>query len=398
MRVFQKIRNSWLAHGTAICTSLVVLISCSNAQANPEVIVQEEHPTSPTPPTGEKSIKIALLLDTSGSMSGLINQAKTQLWNIVNRLTQAECDGEKPELQIALYEYGNDGLPASEGYIRQVVSLTNDLDLISSELFRLTTNGGSEFCGQAIQTSLNELDWDDSEDLQMIFIAGNEPFTQGRISYQSACENAAELGVVVNTIHCGDFEQGIGEMWKHGADLTKGSYMAINHNSQTIFIPSPYDDEITQLNSKLNETYIGYGSQGRVRMDMQAEQDDAAETMSNVNLVSRSVSKSTYSYSNSHWDLVDALDQETVELSEVDKSTLPEEYQNLSDEELQEAVEAKLEQRREIQSRILELNTQREAFIASEQAENATEIQLGDAMLNAIQDQAEEKNFVFPER
>jgi len=104
-------------------------------------------------------IKVALLLDTSNSMDGLIDQAKAQLWSIVNELSYAKCNDDRPNLQIALYEYGNDNLSSYEGYIRQVLGFTNDLDDISKELFSLTTNGGSEFCGQVIQSSLNQLDW-----------------------------------------------------------------------------------------------------------------------------------------------------------------------------------------------------------------------------------------------
>lgn len=389
MKVFQKIRKSWLANGAAICTSLVMIISCTNAQANA--------PTTPTPPPSEKSIKIALLLDTSNSMDGLINQAKAQLWRIVNRLSEAECEGEVPTLEIALYEYGNDRLVSSEGYIRQVVGLTNDLDLISSELFRLTTNGGSEFCGHVIQTSLNQLEWDDADDLQMIFIAGNEPFSQGSVPYVEACQKAASNGVVVNTIFCGDFNQGINQMWKHGADITSGSYMSINQNSQTVFIPSPYDDQITQLNSRLNSTYIGYGSMGNARMQMQVEQDEAAESVASENLVQRAASKSTFNYSNSHWDLVDAYRDDVSSLGEVDKATLPAEFQNMSDEELEAAVQAKMEERQQIQAQILELNRMREDFVAQEQANQSGEAQLGAVMLEAIQQQAESKNFVFPE-
>ena len=61
-------------------------------------------------------IKVALLLDTSNSMDGLIDQAKAQLWEIVNELSYAKCDDSKPNLQIALYEYGNDRLNGDEGF------------------------------------------------------------------------------------------------------------------------------------------------------------------------------------------------------------------------------------------------------------------------------------------
>ena len=142
---------------------------------------------------------LALLLDTSNSMDGLIDQAKSQLWKVVNELAAAKCtDGTRPNIKIALYEYGNDGLSSAEGYIRLVSALTTDLDVISEKLFALTTNGGNEYCGHVIKKSLTQLEWSTSEaDLKMIFIAGNEPFTQGEVPYRTACLLAKEKDVVV---------------------------------------------------------------------------------------------------------------------------------------------------------------------------------------------------------
>ena len=95
--------------------------------------------------TKKPTIKVALLLDTSNSMDGLIDQAKAQLWEIVNELSYAKCKEESPNLKIALYEYGNDNLNADEGYLRQVLAFSNDLDEISKSLSSLTTNGGNEY-------------------------------------------------------------------------------------------------------------------------------------------------------------------------------------------------------------------------------------------------------------
>ena len=111
----------------------------------------------PTPEPEVAGIKVALLLDTSNSMDGLIAQAKAQLWQIVNELSLAKYGGKNPHLKIALYEYGNDGLEQSDGYLRKVLDFGNDLDLISEKLFSLKTNGGSEYCGTVIQKSLDEL-------------------------------------------------------------------------------------------------------------------------------------------------------------------------------------------------------------------------------------------------
>jgi hypothetical protein len=78
---------------------------------------------------------------------------------------------------------------------------------------------------------LKQLDWSASAaDLKMIFIAGNEPFTQGPIPYHMACTLAKEKNVVVNTVFCGAFSEGVETSWKRGADLTNGNYMSIEQD------------------------------------------------------------------------------------------------------------------------------------------------------------------------
>jgi hypothetical protein len=337
-------------------------------------------------------IKVALLLDTSNSMDGLIDQAKAQLWEIVNELSYAKCDNERPNLQIALYEYGNDRLSSNEGYIRQVLGFSEDLDDISKELFSLTTNGGNEFCGQVIQTSLNQLDWGNNpDDLKLVFIAGNEPFTQGRVSYKESGINAKEKDVTVNTIFCGDFSQGISSNWKDGADITGGDYMAINHNQATVHVVSPYDDAILILNKKLNKTYIYYGNQGRQKMALQSEQDDKAQGYSDANAVSRTVSKSSHLYKNSSWDLVDAVEENEVEIEELKKEALPKELEGKTDKEIQRFIEDKSKERELIQNEIQELNKKRRVYIEKKQKEDTNGLE--SALLNAIKSQAKKKNY-----
>ncbi|HAF29420.1 MAG TPA: hypothetical protein DCG75_10275 [Bacteroidales bacterium] len=343
-----------------------------------------------------KSIKIALLLDTSNSMDGLIEQAKSQLWTIVNELAGASCDGKRPELQIALYEYGNDWLSPREGYIRQVTYLTKDLDLVSQKLFELRTNGGSEFCGQVIKTSLDQLDWNEShDDLKLIFIAGNEPFTQGGIDFHDACYRAKNKGIVVNTIFCGDFNEGVRTNWKKGAEITGGEYMSINQDCRTVYVSSPYDDRISELNSKLNDTYVSYGKTGYEKKQNQAAQDANATSIDKVNAVKRSVSKASHVYKNESWDLVDAAEQEDFEIAKVKEEELPAVMKGMNDDEKVKYVETKKKEREKIQKEIIELNTKREEYVKKQQTENSSETVLDDAMLKAIKTQAKSKNFKF---
>ncbi len=374
-----------------LCTVLAGFLSCNGKTKKENIAFNQTERLQPTPT--KQFIKVALLLDTSNSMDGLIDQAKAQLWDIVNELSYAKCGTNKPNLQIALYEYGNDQLNSREGYIRQVLGFSDDLDEISKELFSLTTNGGEEYCGQVIQTSLNQLNWGKNpDDLKLIFIAGNEPFTQGKINYKDASANANEKDVTVNTIFCGDFNQGISTYWKDGADLTKGDYMAINQNQSTVHIATPYDDDILILNQKLNKTYIIYGDKGKEKIALQAEQDSNAGSYSKANAVSRTVSKSSYLYKNESWDLVDAVELNEVTIENLKDDALPEILKGKSKQDIKAYVTKKRNERDAIQKQIQTLNLKRKDYI-SKNKKNTNGLE--NAMTKAIKEQAKKKHYTW---
>ena len=136
-------------------------------------------------------MQLALLLDTSNSMDGLIDQARAQLWSEVNEMSQMEKDCKPVQLQVAPFQCGNNDLESADGFIQLRAPFTTDLDIISERLFALRTNGGSEFCGQVIQAAADRLNWIAPSDepgapsaTRMIVIAGNEPFIQGATPYQ----------------------------------------------------------------------------------------------------------------------------------------------------------------------------------------------------------------------
>ena len=378
-----------------ILFSSMILIGFTACQANNKKINVDYAQAQITKHEPSKHyIKVALLLDTSNSMDGLIDQAKAQLWDLVNELSYAKCDTKKPNLQIALYEYGNDRLNGDEGYIRQVLTFSEDLDEISKELFSLTTNGGEEYCGQVIQTSLNQLKWGKNpDDLKLIFIAGNEPFTQGKISFKSASANANEKDVTINTIFCGDYKQGISSSWKDGASLTHGDYMAINQNKATVHMASPYDDAILKLNQKLNQTYVAYGNIGKKKMNLQAEQDANAGVYSKANAVKRTVSKSSHLYKNKTWDLVDAEDEENFTYENLKESELPEVLKGKSTAEVKAYVASKRKERAVIQKGIQDLNSKRKRYILDHKKENANSLE--NAMTKAIKEQAKRKKYTW---
>ncbi|MBU2940045.1 VWA domain-containing protein [Lacinutrix sp. C3R15] len=368
----------------------VSLTACQAKTAKTETSLAIKPPATHKP--NKQFIKVALLLDTSNSMDGLIDQAKAQLWEIVNELSYAKCNDAKPNLQIALYEYGNDNLNGNEGFIRQVLAFSQDLDEISKELFSLTTRGGNEYCGYVIKTALDQLQWgNNTEDLKLIFIAGNEPFNQGRINYKVAGQLAHNKDVTVNTIFCGAYNQGISSYWKDGADITHGNYMAINHNHETVHIASPYDASILQLNNKLNKTYVAYGSYGKDKIKRQAEQDANAQGYSEANAVSRTVSKSSHLYKNASWDLIDASEDASFSYKELKENELPNELQGKTEAEIKTYLDKKRKEREAIQEQIQDLNIKRKQYVAQQQKEGNDNLE--NAMLGAIKKQAKNKNY-----
>jgi len=340
-------------------------------------------------PKDRPKVQIAILLDNSGSMSGLINQARTELWKIVNEFVNAKLDGVSPDLQVAVYHYGNP--PATK-----LVPLTDDLDRVSEVLFAIPVSGGSEYCGAVIQTATNDLEWSESNrDLKLIFIAGNEPFSQGPVDYRAACKAAIEKGISVNTIHCGN---GIPEDWRDGALLTDGKSMNIDHTQAVVHIESPQDKEIAALGVELNKTYIAYGEHGKAGVERQAAQDSNASQASPASAGARAVTKANMFYSNARWDLCDALKEGKVDLAKVKPEDLPENMRKMMVEERVAYVKQMQEERAAIQKKINDLNTERVKYVAEKQKELAAEkgeATLDEALIGAIRDQATKKDFSF---
>jgi hypothetical protein len=346
--------------------------------------------------THREIIQIAILLDASNSMDGLIGQAKTQLWKIVNEFALAKRRGNTPRLEVAFYEYGKNSLPAAEGYIRQVVPLTADLDKISDELFKLTTNGGREYCGQVIQRAVKELSWGGSPGiLKAIFIAGNERFTQGSVDYRKSCREAIAKGITVNTIFCGGRQEGIRTKWKDGADMADGSFMNIDQNRKIAHIRAPQDSAIMALGRRLNATYISYGSAGLARKKMQAEQDRYAEAAAPAAMVQRSVAKASVMYDNASWDLVDAKKEKKLDVAALKEEQLPPEMKDMKPEEREAYVEKKAAERAALQKKIAKLNEERRKYVAEERKKTSADNTLDKAVIETVRKEAVKKGYQF---
>ena len=439
------LRNFNLAkrlHLLAFCFA-IVLSSAGTSQAQDtvtltnkkgetiEVIVGDDEKKDDRVP-----VDVAILLDTSNSMDGLINQARNQLWQIVQRLSVAEKDGRAPALRVSVFEYGNTNLPATENFIRQVLPLSDDLDKVSEALFGLKTSGGDEYCGAVIGEAIKRLDWSgDDAAYKSIFIAGNEPFTQGQISYLNTCADAKEKGIIVNTIHCGDHSTGVKGMWADGASKGAGQSFNINQDRKQVTIKCPQDKVLIELNTKLNKTYLWFGKKSVRKMNLsnQIAQDTNAAFGTNVQgamggmggagfgggglggrmgggmgggggmgmgqapapaFSGRVASKASKIYDNRSRDLVDAEGAEKGAVEKIEKDKLPEEMQKMSVAERKAHVAKKAKERKQIQEQIKKVAKEREAHLAAERKKQGEAGDtFGDAICAAIDKQLAEQGF-----
>ena len=288
---------------------------------------------------------------------------------MVSVLGRAKSSNEQaPAIEIALYEYGRPSNGPNNGYVKRINGFTSDLDQLSKNLFSLSIDGGEEYCGHVMYTALSELNWDTgSSNYKVLFIAGNEDFYQGNTSYTKACALARKMGVIVNTIYCGDRNSGLREHWNLGGECGNGSFTNIDHNVTVADIATPYDSSLFAMNDRLNSTYIRYGVLGEENYQKQYEVDKLNYSKNQSAAIKRVAVKGKKElYRNSTWDLVDAHEDDTSVVKKIDKKTLPDELKNKSNVEIQKIILVKKEERAKIQKDIETLNKQRTTYIETE--------------------------------
>ncbi|MCK5944241.1 MAG: VWA domain-containing protein, partial [Planctomycetes bacterium] len=340
-----------------------------------------------------RDIDLVLCLDVSGSMQGLINAARQNLWSIVNDMATLQ---PQPKLRVALLTYGCPAYGQDSGFVSIQAGLTDDLDLVSQKLFALSTNGGSEYVARVVKRSLEDLEWSaDPQALKLIFVAGNEPATQDPMfAADDIARQAIQRGILVNTIFCGSQQKPEVEGWRQVARLADGKFAAIEQD-QAIVIETPFDKQLIDLSAQLNSTYVVYGQQRRQWASNQVAQDQNASTLNLAAAAQRCQTKAGGLYFNPRFDLVDACKDPKFVLTTVKKEDLPENLRKLSPEELKQHVDAKAQQRAEIQKQVAEIGRQRDAYVLAERKKLAGRGQklFEEVMLDSVRAQARSRGF-----
>jgi len=339
------------------------------------------------------AVDLVICLDASGSMSGLIDAARQKIWDVVSLVGSSK---QKVSLRVALISFGSNRASAN-GYVVEEIGLTDDLDAVFESLMKLKAEGGTEYVGGAIKSALDGLSWgEDARTLKLLFVAGNESADQDMRPghrVQEVVRAAAARNVTVNSIFCGNAQSQDAQSWRQVSTLGKGSFTAIDQNREQR-IASPFDAELNELSSKLNQTYLAYGARGRASAERQSRMDEDAAKVGVA--AERAGAKASGLYTNSAWDLVDAVESEDFDWAKVADKELPAALRGKSKAEKQAHVTKLKAERAAIQKRIRELSAKRAGFVDAERAKHKSgRKSLQDALTQAIKTKAEAAGLSF---
>jgi hypothetical protein len=344
----------------------------------------------------EKPVDMVICLDTSGSMTALIDSARGRIWDIVTELSKAT---PTPRLRVGLLTYGTpDTSTAEKGWVVRQIDLTDDLDAFYAKMMALTTSGGDEFVGWVLSDAVHTMSWSDKSDaLKLIFVAGNESADQGsdQRNFRYVAEAARAADIIVNPVYAGQRDQGVTEMWDQVATHGGGDYAAIDMKAGTIQIATPQDAILNALNGELNATYIPYGALGAAGLANQLAQDANAGKMGVQSCSSRVAAKGCGLYSNASWDLVDATTQAEFDLTALKTHELPEHMRDMTPDARRNYVEGVRAVRKAIHDKIQTVTAERKVWLQTETRKRGGGESLDNAILASLRRQAGAKGFTF---
>lgn len=326
------------------------------------------HATTESPPPPPKPVvDVVFVIDSTGSMSSLIEGAKEKIWSIANSIVTRK---PTPAVRIGLVSYRDRG----DAYVTRAFDLTDDIDTVFKDLQTIRADGGGdepESVNQALAEAVSNMKWSTAKDTtKIIFLVGDCPphmDYQDDIKYQATCEKAAKSNIIINTVQCGNHQETTA-IWQEIAKRAEGTYLALAQSGGMTAIATPHDDEIAKLSKKIGMTSIGYGSisqQSAVKeKNARAAEAPAAVSASRAEFNSKTGGKAVQG----HGDLLADIAEGVVHLDEVKNDLLPANMQTMSAPEKTQYIESLKQQRSTLNKQLDELVSKRAAFIAQEKS------------------------------
>ena len=325
-------------------------------------------------PAKQPRIEVCFVLDTTGSMSGLINGAKQKIWAIANMMISGK---PKPEIHIGLIGYRDRG----DAYVTKTFPLSNDIDDIYDKLMAFKAGGGGdtpESVNQALNEAVHKMEWSANDDvLKVIFLVGDAPphmdYKQD-IKYQVTCQQAAKANIIINTIQCGKIASTT-PVWKEIAAKAEGKFNQILQDGGVLAMTTPFDKDIAACNIALGKTVTAYGGSRlraltatKVTNASRATRESAADRLAFLDKSKEDVESAAEVISGGG-DLIDLIANKKLDLKDVEEKKLPEKIREMKPKEREAYFKKQVEDRKKIQADLAVLLKKRDAFIAKKNAE-----------------------------
>ena len=374
--------------GTMLSLSLAIVIAPSAGSAQKKRAVKQQTVKTKTVVDSRDTLEMVFVLDTTGSMGGLIDGAKQRIWGIINEVMQKPS---KPRVRVGLVAYRDNG----DEYVTRILPLTEDLDKAYTTLMDYQASGGGdgpENVRKALADGVRNAGWSDSKTglAQIVFLVGDAPpheYEQEPDVLVTTAE-AVRKNMIVNTIQCGLLAETT-PIWQTIARRGEGRYFAIAQDGGVQAISTPFDSRLAELAAKLGKTYVTYGAK-RDR-DANIATQAAAESRITKDAVmgaqaDRALNKAVNSYQY-HADLVQDVENQAVKLEDVKKEDLPEDLQKMTAAERKKEVDRRIAERKAVRAEILTLSKQRDEFIAAERKKQGKSNGFDTAVAQALREQ-----------
>lgn len=344
-------------------------------------------------------IDLVFALDTTGSMSGMIQAAKAKIWSIAASMANAQV---APHIRVGLVAYRDRG----DRYITRTVDLTNDLDAMYAVLMQFQAGGGGdrpESVNQALHEAVTTMSWSDRNDAyKVVFLVGDAPPHMDYaddVKYPETIRIANRRGIVINTIQCGNSRLAR-RSWQQIASLSQGQYFRVGQSGSGVAVATPYDRKMANLARKLDQTRLTYGSaREREAVARKRSRVDSAMSAVPAAVAARraafNASASGKANLLANKDLVADVHSGVVDLDAIGKDRLPAELRYLPAAQVRREIARRATQRQAIQREINALSRQRQAFIKDRLESAGRRKSLDDQIFSTVRKQAGAKGLHY---
>ncbi len=349
--------------------------------------------------TTKAKIDVVFVLDTTGSMGGLIETAKEKIWSIATTMASAQ---QAPEIRVGLVAYRDRG----DAYVTKVVDLSADLDSVYATLMDFQAGGGGdgpESVNKALYDAVHAMSWGQQDQAyQAIFLVGDAPphMDYNEVRYPEIIATALEKGIVVNTIQCGDMPSTV-KPWTQIAALSRGEFFQVEQAGGAVALNTPFDKEIAELSAKLDDTRLYYGTEEE-REKMEGKVAATEKIHAGLSVASRArraeFNASAGGRANllGENELVAAIEEGTVALDDIAADALPEPLKAMSPAAQEVFVAELSEKRKDLQRQIRALSEDRSSYLAKKVDEaGGMKSSLDQKLYDAVKEQAAGDGFEY---